>query len=423
MSAPAISAGETTAKRWWQLGLGLLVMTSISSPQYTWALFTGPLTKTYGVPLSTLQVTFFLLIGFQTFLSPFQAYLVERFGPRALISLGAVMSGAAWVLSAYAPNIYALYFTYGVIGGIGTGIVYIGVIGLMVRWFPDRRGFAAGVVAAGYGMGAILTTFPIADMVNSADWGYAKTLLVWGLVQALVGFLAAQGLRTPAPGYGPAQAMTPLGREQSTRSFTPAEMLQSPIFYLLFIMMTMMSTGGLMVVSNVGAFAKQYNVANALVLGSAALPLSLTLSRFTNGLTRPFFGWVSDHIGRENTMGLAFLLEAAAILVMFAFIDNPALFVVMTGLVFFGWGEIFSLFPSTLTDTFGTKFATTNYGCLYIAQGVGSLLGGPVAARLQEATGNWTIVFFIVAALDALTAILALTALKAMRRRQLHTQA
>ena len=403
MSASAMPASEAMTKRWWQLALGLLVMMSISSPQYTWTLFTGPLTKAYGVQLSTVQITFTLLIVFQTFLSPFQAYLVELFGPRALISLGALMSGAAWVLSAYAPNIYVLYFVYG-------------VIGLMVRWFPDRRGFAAGLVAAGYGMGAILTTYPIADMVKSADWGYAKTLLVWGIIQAATGFLAALGLRAPPTAYG---MMHALPAQQSSRSFTPREMLQSPIFYLLFVMMTMMSTGGLMVVSNVGAFAKQYNVADAIVFGSAALPLSLTLSRFTNGLTRPFFGWVSDHIGRENTMGLAFLLEAAAILVMFALIDKPALFVVMTGLVFFGWGEIFSLFPSTLTDTFGSKFATTNYGCLYIAQGIGSFLGSFVAARLEEMTGSWTIVFFIVAALDAITGILALTALKYLRQQHL----
>jgi len=414
MGMTALSAPAATGSRWWQLGLGLLVMVSISSPQYTWALFTNPLTKAYGVPLSTLQVTFTLLIVFQTFLSPFQAFLVDRFGPRSLISLGALLSGAGWVLSAYAPSILALYFTYGVIGGIGTGIVYIGVVGLMVRWFPDRRGFAAGMVAAGYGMGAILTTYPIADMVASAHWGYSRTLLMWGFIQAGAGFLAAQGLRAPPPGYEVAPAS--LGQQQSVRSSSPTEMLRSPIFYLLFLMMTMMSTGGLMVVSNVGAFAKQYNVADVLVFGMAALPLSLTLSRFTNGLTRPFFGWVSDHIGRENTTGLAFFLEAAAILVLFAVIANPALFVVMTGLVFFGWGEIFSLFPSTLTDTFGTKFASTNYGCLYIAQGVGSLLGGPVAARLQEMTGNWTAVFIIVACLDALTALLAITALRSMRR-------
>jgi OFA family oxalate/formate antiporter-like MFS transporter len=420
MSASAVSTREASADRWRQLALGLIVMMSISSPQYTWTLFTASLTKTYGVPLSSLQVTFSLLIVFQTFLSPFQAYLVERFGARGLIALGAGMSGAAWVLSAYAPSVWALYLTYGVVGGIGTGIVYIGVIGLMVRWFPDRRGFAAGMVAAGYGMGAILTSFPIADMIPSADWGYAKTLVVWGIAQGVVGVAAALFLRSPTEGLSPtAQAVTARDERRSARSYSPRQMLQSPIFYLLFVMMTMMSTGGLMVVSNVGAFAKQYNVANALVLGMAALPLSLTLSRFTNGLTRPFFGWVSDHIGRENTMGLAFFLEAVAILTMFAVIDQPALFVVMTGLVFFGWGEIFSLFPSTLTDTFGSKFATTNYGFLYIAQGVGSLLGGPAAARLQEYTGNWTAVFVLVAGLDAVTALLALTALKRMRRQHL----
>jgi MFS family permease len=204
---------------------------------------------------------------------------------------------------------------------------------------------------------------------------------------------------------------------QSQRSFTPKEMLANPIFYLLFIMMAMMSTSGLMVVSNVGPFANEFKVAGVLVLGMAALPLSLTLSRVTNGLTRPFFGWVSDHIGRENTMGLAFALEAVAILVLFAFIDNPAMFVVLTGLVFFGWGEIFSLFPATLTDTFGPKFAATNYGFLYIAQGVGSILGGPAAAFLKQSTGSWTTVFVLVACLDALTAVLAVSVLKQMRRR------
>jgi MFS transporter, OFA family, oxalate/formate antiporter len=206
---------------------------------------------------------------------------------------------------------------------------------------------------------------------------------------------------------------------QSKRSFTPAEMLRSPTFWLLFLMMSMMSTSGLMVVSNVGPFAKEYSVADTLVLGMAALPLSLTLSRLTNGLTRPFFGWVSDHIGRETTMAVAFSLECAAILVLFAFIDRPALFVVLTGLVFFGWGEIFSLFPATLTDTFGPKYAATNYGFLYIAQGVGSILGGPAAAFLKQTTGSWTTVFITVAVLDALTAILAVTALRRLRSRQM----
>ncbi len=403
--------------RWYQLILGIVAMMAISSPQYVWTLFTGPLNQKLGTTLAQLQWTFSLLVILQTWLSPFQAWLVDRFGPRRLIAIGALLSGGSWIISASVDSVWALYFTYGVLGGFGTGIIYVGIIGLMVRWFPDRRGLATGLAAAGYGFGAIFTSFPIDSMIKSA--GYAQTLVVWGVIQGVIGILAAQGLRTPpenyqVPGGAPAPA---IAAQQTGRSFAPREMLRNPIFYLLFLMMSMMSTSGLMVVSNVGPFAKEFGVADMLVLGMAALPLSLTLSRFTNGLTRPFFGWVSDHIGREATMALAFSLEAVAILILFAFIDRPALFVVLTGLVFFGWGEIFSLFPSTLTDTFGPKYAATNYGFLYIAQGVGSILGGPAAAFLKQTTGSWTAVFIVVAVLDAVTALLAIGVLRGMRQR------
>jgi MFS transporter, OFA family, oxalate/formate antiporter len=409
--------------RWFQLVLGVIAMMSISSPQYVWTLFTGPLNQKLGTTLAELQWTFSLLIILQTFFSPVQAYLVDRFGPRRLIAIGALLSGGSWVLSAQVDDLFTLYFTYGVIGGLGTGIIYVGVIGLMVRWFPDRRGLATGLAAAGYGAGAFITSFPIDSMIKAS--GYADTLVLWGIIQGVVGILAAQGLRTPPDGWraeGDSPEIVKL-ELQTRRSYTPKEMLQSPVFYLLFIMMAMMSTGGLMVVSNVGPFAKEFGVADTLVFGTfAALPLSLTLSRVTNGLTRPFFGWVSDRIGREATMALAFSLEAAAIMVLFFFLDNPVMFVVLTGLVFFGWGEIFSLFPSTLTDTFGSKYAATNYGFLYIAQGVGSILGGPAAAYLKQTTGSWTLVFVVVAILDVLTALLAATALRGMRRRHLRAE-
>jgi oxalate/formate antiporter len=419
----AVTSTQASAwywNRWSQLVLGLIAMMAISSPQYVWTLFTGPLNQKLGTTLAQLQWTFSLLIILQTWCSPAQAYLVDRFGPRLLISIGALMSGGGWVLSAYVNNIWALYFTYGVICGFGTGIIYVGIIGLMVRWFPDRRGLAAGIAAAGYGFGAFFTSFPIDSMIKSS--GYAHTLIVWGIIQGVIGVAAAQGLRTPPEdwlpeGYSPESAST----LQARRSYSPREMLRNPIFWLMFVMMSMMATSGLMVTSNVGPFARDYHIADVLVLGMAALPLSLTLSRLTNGLTRPFFGWVSDHIGREPTMALAFSLEAVAILVLFAFLDHPALFVVLTGVVFFGWGEIFSLFPSTLTDTFGPKFAATNYGFLYIAQGVGSILGGPAAAFLKQLTGSWTSVFIIVAALDILTAVLAVTALRRMRAKHLQS--
>jgi oxalate/formate antiporter len=408
--APAPALG--LRNQWLQLLFGVICMAAISSPQYVWTLFTKPLTAKYGVALSALQITFSLLIVLQTFFSPFQGSLVDRFGPRRLITIGALLSGLSWVCAAEASSLGALYLTYGLIGGLGTGIVYVGVVGHMVRWFPRRRGFAVGMVAAGYGMGAILTTFPISSSLAAS--GLEPTLIVFGLIFAAVGALSAQALRRPdlpAPG---AAASVAAGRGVDWK---PSEVVRQPLFWLLFVMMSMMSTSGLMVTSQMASFAREFGVADMLVLGLAALPLALTVDRFTNGLTRPFFGWVSDRWGRENTMFIAFALEAAAMALWLAFRDQPAVFVLMSGVVFFGWGEIFSLFPSTLTDTFGTRHATANYGCLYMAQGVGAIFGGPLAALMHEKLGSWVPVFATAITLDIVTALLAIAVLKPWRRR------
>ncbi len=221
--------------RWWQLLFGFIAMMAISSPQYVWTLFVGPLGKQLGGSLAALQVTFLLLIVLQTFFSPFQAYFVERFGPRLLISLGAAFSGLSWIFAAHASSLFALYLSYGVLGGIGTGIIYVGIIGLMVRWFPDRRGLAAGVTAAGYGAGAIVTTFPISNMLATS--GYAHTLVVFGAIQGVVGVLAAQGLRTPPATWIQAAPQLSAAREarQTRRSFSPREMVRTQAFWLLFV--------------------------------------------------------------------------------------------------------------------------------------------------------------------------------------------
>ena len=400
------------AARWLQLVLGVIAMMAISSPQYVWTLFVKPLQGSLGAGLPAIQVTFSILIVLQTGLSPLQGWLIERFGPRLLIALGTAMSGLSWVLAAQVQSVAGLYLVYGGLGGIGTGIVYVGIVGLMVKWFPDRRGFAAGMVAAGYGIGAMLTTFPIADMLKAS--GYQHTMVVFGCILGAIGVLAALGMKTPPRERG--FRLAALAANDATPDSRPGEMLRTPLFWLLFVMMTMMSTGGLMVISQFASFSHDFGVAEMSVFGFAALPLALTVDRITNGLTRPFFGWVSDRIGRENTMAVAFILEAAAIFLMLAFRANPLALVVLSGLVFFGWGEIFSLFPSTLTDSFGTRHATTNYGCLYIAQGIGSVLGGPVAALIHDASGSWLVVFGLVIAMDLLTGILALFVLKPLRR-------
>jgi OFA family oxalate/formate antiporter-like MFS transporter len=410
VSAVKVSAASTSSTRWIQLVLGLIAMMSISSPQYVWTLFTKSFQDNLHTTLPAIQITFSILIVLQTWLSPAQGYLVDRFGPRLLIAVGCLLSGLGWVTSAYVSTLTGLYLTYGLFCGVGTGIVYIGIVGLMVRWFPDRRGFATGMVAAGYGFGAIATTFPIDTMLKSS--GYQHTLVVFGVIMGLIGAAAALMLRMPTTG----DVLPPPPATASTINVEPKAMLRSKVFWLLFIMMTMMSTGGLMIISQFAAFSRDFGVASVVVLGFAALPLALTVDRITNGLTRPFFGWVSDRIGRENTMAIAFLMEAVAVTVMVLFRDNALVFVVLSAVVFFGWGEIFSLFPSTLTDTFGTKYATTNYGFLYMAQGVGSVLGGPLAAWLHDATGSWLPVFAIIITCDALTGLLALFVLKPMRR-------
>jgi oxalate/formate antiporter len=356
-------------------------------------------------------VTFSLLIILQTFFSPFQGKLIDRFGPRLLISIGTVMSGLSWVLASQVQSASMLYLTYGVVGGLGTGIVYVGVVGLMVRWFPDRRGFAAGAVAAGYGMGAIVTTFPIASSL--AARGVDATMLSFGIAFAVVGLLASQGLRVP-PSH---DSVAAIATQAAVPSLRPSQALKSPIFWLMFLMMTMMSTSGLMVTSQMATFAADFGVTKMLVLGMAALPLALTIDRFTNGLTRPLFGWVSDRIGRENTMCFAFGLEGIAMALWLITRDNAVLFVVLSGVVFFGWGEIFSLFPSTLTDTFGTRHATENYGWLYISQGIGSIFGGPLAALMHQHAGSWVPVFGTAITLDIVTAVLAIAVLKPMRGR------
>jgi oxalate/formate antiporter len=388
-------------------------MMTISSPQYVWTLMTKPLAAKLGIALPELQVTFSILVLLQAFFSPFQGALIDRFGPRLLISIGTLLAGVSWVLASYAHSTPMLYLTYGGVGGLGTGIVYVGVVGLMVRWFPDRRGFAAGAVAAGYGMGAIVTTFPIA--ASLASRGVESTLWLFGIVFAAVGFIASQGLRVPPADLGASVPSALTGG--ATRDFRPSEMLKQPLFWLMFLMMTMMATSGLMVTSQMATFAADFGVSKVMVFGLAALPLALTIDRFTNGLTRPLFGWVSDRLGRENTMGFAFALEGVAMTLWLLTRDNAVLFVLLSGLVFFGWGEIFSLFPSTLTDTFGTRYATANYGWLYISFGVGSIFGGPLAALLHQHTGSWIPVFGCAIALDLGTAALAMLVLKPARGR------
>ena len=311
---------ELFSARGYQLVIGVVCMMAISSPQYVWTLFTAPLTEKLGVSLAQVQITFSLLIILQTFFSPVQGYLVDRFGIRTLVGLGCALSGLSWILASQASSLSMLYLSYGVVGGLGTGIVYVGIIGLMVRWFPDRRGLAAGAVAAGYGMGAMITTFPISNSLKSA--GMETTMLTFGLALGLVGLVASRFLRQPPTSQS--DDLLPKTK-QIVVDVPPREVLKTPVFWLMFAMFTMMSTSGLMVTSQMASFAEDFGMTSVMVMGMAALPLALTIDRICNGLTRPLFGWISDRYGRENTMAFAFFFEGIAMTLWLLTSDNPVL--------------------------------------------------------------------------------------------------
>ena len=403
------------ATRWGQLAFGIICMVMIANLQYGWTLFVGPIDEKYQWGRAAIQVAFTLFVLTETWLVPIEGYLIDKFGPRIMISASGVLVAIAWVINSIADSLFLLYVG-AAIGGIGAGVIYGGSVGNALKWFPDRRGLAAGLTAAGFGAGSALTVIPIANMIRSS--GYEAAFLWFGLGQGIVVVLVGLLLRAPAPGEVAAPA-SPAVR-QTQRDFSPAEVLKTPVFWVMYAMFVMVGAGGLMAVAQLAPIATDFNVGtipvSILGLTLPALTFALTIDRVLNGVCRPFFGWVSDRIGRENTMFIAFFVEGVGIYALLVFAGNPLLFVILSGLVFFAWGEIYSLFPATCTDIYGRKFATANYGMLYTAKGTAALLV-PLANVLTNATGSWHAVFYVAAMLNVVAAVMALAVLKPMRIR------
>jgi len=409
------TATASEATRWGQLIFGIICMVMIANLQYGWTLFVGPIDQKYHWGRAAIQVAFTIFVLTETWLVPIEGYLIDKFGPRIMISGSGVLVAIAWVINSVADSLFLLYLG-AAIGGIGAGVIYGGSVGNALKWFPDRRGLAAGLTAAGFGAGSALTVIPIANMIKTS--GYESAFLWFGLAQGIVVVIVALLLRAPAAGEVAAPAAPAV--QQTRRDYTPVEALRTPVFWVMYAMFVMVGAGGLMAVAQLAPIARDFKVADVPVsllgLTLPALTFALTIDRVLNGLCRPFFGWVSDNIGRENTMFIAFLIEGIGIYSLHWFAAHPVLFVLLSGVVFFAWGEIYSLFPATCTDIYGRQFATTNYGMLYTAKGTASLLV-PLANVLTNATGSWHAVFYVAAALNIVAAIMALVVLRPMRMR------
>lgn len=463
----AVTARASEGYRWLQLAIGVVCMVMIANYQYGWTFFVPEIQKTFGWKPSDIQVAFVLFVLFETWLVPIEGWFVDRYGPRTVIAFGGVLCGIGWWMTSRATTLGGIdgFYVAMIICGIGAGAVYGTCVGNALRWFPDKRGLAAGITAAGFGAGSALTVKPIQDMIAAS--GFQHTFLVFGIGQGVIICLLAFVLN--APKHGQVPEVTKAGNViQTRRQFAPSEIIGpsswwlaaavaalvigalmwsagqlfyfqlvlaafiflvggtiivkrgQPVFLLMYFMFVIVGAGGLMVTANLKPIATTLKVANSEVTIAAitytAVTWAATIDRILNGLTRPFFGWISDNIGRENTMFIAFALEGIGIYLLYLYGADPLMFVLLSGFVFFAWGEIYSLFPSTCTDTFGSKFAATNAGLLYTAKGTAALLT-PFTNRIQEATGSWDSVFLIAAGMNILAAVLAIVVLKPWRAR------
>lgn len=417
--------------RWVQLGIGILCMVMIANLQYGWTLFVLPITHTHGWSRSDVQWAFTVFVLAETWLLPFEGWVIDRLGPRPLVFVGGILVGGSWLLNGAATSLTMLYAA-AAMGGIGAGIVYAATVGNALRWFTEKRGLATGLTAAGFGAGSAITIVPISNWI--AAHGYESAFMVFGTAQGVVLMIAALFLCSP-PGFEVGVAAQPgadFGADPVhgeghgsyvavSSGMSPRQVLGRPAFWLMYAMFVMVGSGGLMATAQLAVIASDYGVDKAPVsilgLSLPALTFALSLDRILNGVTRPFFGWVSDLIGREITMFVAFMLEGIGIFALLMFAHSPVAFVLISGMVFFAWGEIYSLFPALCTDLFGRRHAAANYGMLYTAKGTAALVV-PLASLLRDATGSWVSVFYLAALFNITAALLALLVLRPMRLSQ-----
>ena len=417
----AVAASTPGTLRWVQLLVGIVCMVMIANLQYGWTLFVGPMNKAHGWAIADIQLAFAIFVALETWLTPVQGWIVDRLGPqrgpKLMVAVGGILIGIAWIINAYADSLPMLYLGAS-ISGVGAGGIYATCVGNAVKWFPDRRGLAVGLTAAGFGAGAALTVIPIRAIIDVQ--GYAAAFFWFGLIQGGVVLILAWWLRAPLRGETPGAA--PAKVIQTAQSYSPKAVLRSPVFWILYAMFVLVSASGLMATAQIALIARDFSVANTVLFwGASTLTVALLVDNVANGLARPLFGWISDQIGREYTMAIAFSLGAVSYWLLGSAGTAPWAFVIFAGLIFLTWGEIFSLFPSTCTDSFGPQYATTNLSLLYTAKGASAFLV-PLANVIKVSTGSWHVVFVVTAIMNVLVVALALFVLRPLRARQMEGQ-
>ncbi len=401
------------SNRWLQLTAGIICVVMIANLQYAWTYFVDPINARHSWGREAIQWGFTIFIMAATWLVPIQGWFSDRLGPRIVVAVGGIFVALAWIINAKAQSLQMLYLGMA-LSGIGNGAVWTACMGNALKWFPDKRGLAAGLTAMGYGGGSVLTIVPIIRVIES--YGYESAFFWFGLAQGIVIILLSLLLIPPTLVRGSETASTNMPES----GLSPGEMLKHPMFWVLYAMFVTIAASGLIVTAQIGPMLKDYNIANAvvnlLVVSSTVIIASAIINNVINGLARPLFGWASDKAGRENIMALSFVLGAGAYWALGSFASNPYLFILTVALVYFTWGDIYGLFPAVCTDFFGTRYAATNSSILYTGKGVAAALV-PAGGWLREATGSWYAVFVVAMIANLLVAAVTLLVLKPARRR------
>jgi OFA family oxalate/formate antiporter-like MFS transporter len=411
-SPPPPLTTHVSPNRWLQLVLGIICMASVANLQYGWTLFVLPIQQQWGWTKAEIQVAFSIFILLETWLVPFEGAIVDRIGPRWMVLAGGACTFLAWFINSHATTLGMLYLG-GAVAGFAAGAVYGTCVGNALKWFPDKRGLCGGLTAAGFGAGAAITIAPIRAMIQSS--GYQHTFLVFAIIYGVIIVIVANFIKAPTPeDLPPPSSIRVL---QGTEDVPPSQAVRSPIFWIMYLMFFLVAAGGLMSAAQLAPIAKERGISDSLVtffgITAPAIVVALTAHNITNGVGRPLNGWISDHIGRANMMGIAFGIEAVCLAAFGFFGTTPVSFIITDALVFLFWGDIFSLFAATVGDAFGRQYVTVNYGIMYTAKGVASLLV-PLGNVLTHATGSWHAVYAVGCGMNVVAALLGFFALRPM---------
>ncbi|MBS1169850.1 MAG: oxlT 2 [Burkholderiaceae bacterium] len=388
--------------RWMYLILAVLLMCMISGVQYAWTLFSRPLTEKLTVSLAAVQTAFTLSQVIQAGSQPGGGFFVDRFGPKFPGIVGGLMVLVGWSMMGQVDNIPALYALY-TLAGAGVGIVYGIAINTANRWFPDKRGLASGFTAAGYGLGVLPFLPLISETLKTSGLGSA--FMYTGGIMGVMIMVISCFIKFPAGQTGGKKVVV-----ATEKDFKSSEMLRTPHFWVLWTSFFSVNFGFLLLVANSAPFGRTIGVAGTV------MAVVVMFQNLANGGCRPFWGWLSDNIGRYKAMSVMFGVNALA---MFLFSHVAQLgtvfFVAILMIAFFTSGGSYALFPPTNSDIFGTAYSAQNYGFFWAAKATASIFGGGVGAAVATQFG-WTTAFTLCGCMSLISFCLATFVIPRMGR-------